>query len=131
MYVMNGTDVYRIEALLELAAAFPGSMTVAEIARRRGIPEPFLGRLLAGLSRDGVTVTSRGPRGGARLARAPELIALAAVLTPETAPDIGGMGMRWLSGRLEGVQVELLASVSLAALLHIEREGGADLSYEI
>ena len=45
--VMNTTDVYRIEALLEIAAAYPEALTAAEVARRRRIPAPFLGRLLA------------------------------------------------------------------------------------
>ena len=68
---MNGTEAYRLEALLELGHAWPHTLTAAEIARRRGIPPKFLARLLGGLAREGLVVTARGARGGFRLAAAP------------------------------------------------------------
>ncbi len=72
--IVNRQTAYRLEALLELAHAHPAPVRVAELARRRGIPRPFLARLLtdlahqwgcphrAGPSRRGVPGPAPGPR---------------------------------------------------------------------
>ena len=128
---MNSSHVYRLEALLELAGAYPGSLTAREVARRRDIPATFLARLLGELARDEVVVTARGPRGGVRLAAPPEAIGLAQLLPPEAPAQVGGVAVRWLAGRLAEVQQELLASQWLAGLVKLEREQGTTPSYEI
>ncbi len=128
---MNGTDAYRLEALLELAAAYPASLTVREVARRREIPPKFLARLLGELAREELVVTARGPHGGVRLAAPPEVIGLVQLLRPEPPPETGGAAVRWLAQSLAEAQQELLASLKLAGLVNVEREQGTTPSFEI
>ena len=128
---MNGTEAYRVEALLELAAAYPGSLTVREVARRREIPANFLARLLGELAHEELVVTTRGPRGGVRLAAPPETIGLVQLLRPEPPPDAGGAAVRWLTQRLAEAQARVLARLKLAALVQVEREQDTTPSFEI
>ena len=123
--------VYRLEALLELAGAFPASLTAREVARRREIPATFLARLLGELARDALVATARGPRGGVRLAATPEEIALARVVRPEPMPEIGGGAVRWLAQRLADAQARALAPLNLARLSTVEREKEVPPGYEI
>ena len=119
---MNGTDAYRLEALLELAAEYPASLTVAEVARRRVIPATFLARLLGDLAREDLVATTRGPRGGVRLAVAPDALPLTRLLPADSPPEAGGPAVRWLAQRLARAHEHALAPVRLAALLEVERE---------
>ena len=68
---------YAIRALTRLANS-PGDSAVGarEIARAEGIPLPVLGKILQELVRKGLLDSRRGPGGGFRLARRPELILL-------------------------------------------------------
>lgn len=68
---------YGFRAVLELAAnAGRGALQSAEIARRQGIPGPFLDQVLMTLRRAGMVNSTRGPHGGHQLARRPEDIRL-------------------------------------------------------
>jgi DNA-binding IscR family transcriptional regulator len=128
---VNATETYRLEALIELAAAFPEPLTAVAIARRRRIPAPFLGRLLAGVARDGVVVTSRGPRGGVRLVRTPEDTRLAEVMPESPSAIARSPAVRWLAQRLAAARNDVLTDATLAALLAIERERRADEDWQI
>jgi DNA-binding IscR family transcriptional regulator len=131
VFIVNATETYRLEALIELAAAFPEPLTAVEIARRRRIPAPFLGRLLAGLARDGVVATSRGPRGGVRLVGSPKDTHLAGVLPAPADTAAGGAGVRWLAHRLAAARTGLLAETTLAELLAVERERRPEDDWQI
>jgi Rrf2 family protein len=128
---MNSADAYRLQALLELAAAYPNSRTTAEIARRRAIPAPFLARLLAELARHGVVATSRGPRGGGRLHRPPMELALSELLPRPGERSDGGPAVRSLTAALAEAQASVLRRTTLADLLRLERETAAPVGYEI
>ncbi len=128
---MNDTDAYRLDALLELAAAFPEPLTAAALARRRGVPPRFLARLLGELARAGLVITTRGPRGGVRLAQRPEALRLAALVRPEPLPEAGGAAVGWLARKLAGARAAALASVTLADLVHVERDAHATASFDI
>lgn len=68
---------YAIRALAFLAhATHRGSAGGQQIARAENIPAPILGKILQGLVRKGLLESRRGPGGGFRLARRPELITL-------------------------------------------------------
>lgn len=72
---------YGFRAILELAAnAGRGTMQSAEIARRQGIPGPFLDQVLMTLRRAGLISSTRGPHGGHALARSPQEIRLDEVI---------------------------------------------------
>ena len=67
---------YAIRALAFLAR-YPGETARgAAIAKAEGIPAPVLGKVLQELTRKGLLESRRGPGGGFRLARRPQLITL-------------------------------------------------------
>jgi len=68
---------YAMRALVFLAR-FPDDRAVqgAEIAENEGVPAPILGKVLQELVRKGLLESRRGPGGGFRLARDPQLITL-------------------------------------------------------
>jgi len=73
-------------AALDMAAAGPGPVTVAEAAARHGIPETALAKVIQRLVRAGLAVGSRGVGGGYRLARDSSAITVAEVLAPFEPP---------------------------------------------
>lgn len=72
---------YGIRALVDLAEhAGHGPVHAADIAKRQGIPEPFLARVLLTLNRQGLVASQRGPQGGHGLAREPASITMGMVM---------------------------------------------------
>jgi Rrf2 family protein len=68
---------YAIRALAYLARMRPNRPARAQqIARAENLPAPVLGKVLQELARRGLLESRRGPGGGFRLARRPELITL-------------------------------------------------------
>ncbi len=66
---------YGIRALIDLAQHYgEGPVQSRDIARRQGLPEPYLNQLLTTLRRAGIVQSKRGPSGGHVLARTPEKI---------------------------------------------------------
>ena len=72
---------YGVRALIDLAEhAGEGAVRTAQIADRKGIPEPFLHRVLLSLSKHGLVCSYRGPRGGYVLAKPPADISMGMVM---------------------------------------------------
>src|SRR5438874_1039300 len=72
---------YGVRAAVELAAnSGRGALQSGEIARRQGIPGPFLDQVLMTLRRAGLVTSTRGPHGGHELARRPDQIRLDQVI---------------------------------------------------
>jgi Rrf2 family protein len=67
---------YAIHAMTYLAAIPGASARADEIAEAEEIPLPILSKVLQELARKGLLDSRRGPGGGFRLARRPELITL-------------------------------------------------------
>jgi Rrf2 family protein len=67
---------YAIHAMTYLAAIPGASARADEIARAEEIPLPILSKVLQELARKGLLDSRRGPGGGFRLSRRPELITL-------------------------------------------------------
>lgn len=68
---------YAIRALSYMAQSSDHSTAQgSEIAEAEGLPAPVLGKVLQELVRKGLLESRRGPGGGFRLARRPELITL-------------------------------------------------------
>jgi Rrf2 family protein len=68
-----------IAAMSRLAEVYDGGKTrlsAADIADARGLPRPFVAKILSVLSQAGLVIGSRGPGGGAALARHPARIRL-------------------------------------------------------
>lgn len=86
----SAKTTYALLALIELAdvQASGERLQVGEIASRQSIPERYLEQMMTALRRGGFVRSSRGPRGGYVLARSPESVTLADVLTClEGGPD--------------------------------------------
>ena len=82
---------YGLRAMTELARSYRNDrlLSIAEIARSEGLPLAYLEQLVGELRRAGLVEGTRGVRGGYRLARAPESIAVGEiyrVLEGEVAP---------------------------------------------
>jgi len=81
---------YGLRALIDLANHYgEGPIQTHDIARRQGLPEPYLNQLMATLRRAGLVNSKRGPTGGHTLARAPVDISMRNafdVLEGTTAP---------------------------------------------
>ncbi|MGH2793293.1 MAG: RrF2 family transcriptional regulator [Actinomycetota bacterium] len=75
MWISKKTD-YATRAVLALALEPDGSLKMANIAQRTGVPPSILEQIMAQLRGAGVVRSERGPRGGYRLNHAPEDITL-------------------------------------------------------
>lgn len=72
---------YALHAMFDLALQKSGEpVKIADIARRRKIPQKFLELILAGLKQGGFVESRRGAEGGYLLARAPETIPIGEVI---------------------------------------------------
>ena len=68
-----------IAAISRLAEVYDGGLTnlsADNIADSRGLPRPFVRKVLSILAQAGLVIGSRGPGGGCRLARDPRKIKL-------------------------------------------------------
>ena len=124
---------YGVRAILELAAnTGKGSLQSAEIARRQGIPGPFLDQVLMTLRRAGMITSTRGPRGGHALARRPEEIRLDEVVDclegsardgREDAPRNGeALVLAQVSEKAETAARQVFAAHSLADCLRMRNQ---------
>lgn len=124
---------YGIRALIDLAMfAALGPVQTHDIARRQGLPEPYLNQLLNTLRRAGLVVSKRGPGGGHLLSRPPEAIhldevflALEGTTSPWGCVDTDdptclyapGCGLRPLWQRIKEATDHVLRTTTLADLL--------------
>ncbi len=68
---------YGMRALLDLVAHYgEGPVHSRTIARRQGLPEPYLNQLMTTLRRAGLVTSKRGPTGGHALSRPPAEISV-------------------------------------------------------
>lgn len=104
-----------------------------EIAERLGAQRRGIEPVLQTLTRAGILDSTRGPRGGYRLARAPRAIQLTevvdAVLEPEEAPPepagaLAAAVTAPLWGELDGALREKLALLTLGDLLRRAAQSG-------
>ncbi|MEU6548120.1 MULTISPECIES: Rrf2 family transcriptional regulator [unclassified Streptomyces] len=86
---------YAVRAALELAAAGDDTSLKAEaIADAQGIPHKFLEGILGDMRRGGLVVSQRGGKGGYRLARPADAIAIAEVIRVADGPLVSVRGVR-------------------------------------
>ncbi len=74
--------------LVTRLAALEGAdvCSVRDLARETGIPQPTASKILKQLARDGIVASERGAQGGYRLARRPEEMSVAEVITALEGP---------------------------------------------
>jgi len=86
MHLTRKAD-YGIRIVLELAKMPLGTTLPAkELARRQGIPLPFLSKIIADLASARILETKRGARGGVRLCSSPDNISLLDVVEALDGP---------------------------------------------
>jgi Rrf2 family protein len=83
---------YASRALLSLALHqdAPGPTSVRDIAERTGLPQPYLEQILLALKGAGLVRSKRGVGGGYVLARSPDEISLAAIVSAVDGPIVVG-----------------------------------------
>jgi len=87
--ILSQTSIYAIRAVIHLAeAGGDGPVRVDDIAEALEVPRNYLSKILHGLTRTGLLESTRGPKGGFVLARAPGRIRLSDVIEP--FDDIAG-----------------------------------------
>lgn len=129
---------YGLMALLELAARHgDGPQQAAAVAAAREIPPQYLPQILLSLRQAGLVRSTRGPRGGHELGRAPEQITLQEAVEALEGTGSGGCAVG-ASGagcgrqdqcallevwrRVDAAMAAVLAQVTLADLVRRERE---------
>lgn len=81
--MISRTGEYALRVVLDFAGRAPGEWNSAgDTAARLGIPDRYLARVLNALARAGTLESTRGARGGFRLASSPGALTLAAVVSP-------------------------------------------------
>jgi len=79
----SASATHALRAVAWLAANERGdAMLGRDLARKVGVPAPYLAKVLATLARTGVLTASRGVRGGYRLARPARQIKLMEIVEP-------------------------------------------------
>jgi len=71
---------YATVVLASLAQEPALTLAAAELAERTRLSRPTVSKVLKGLQRSGMVISSRGSQGGYRLARGPEQITAAQIL---------------------------------------------------
>lgn len=83
-----------MRATLELAAAYPATLSAQALADAQELPRKFLEAILADLRRGGVVLSVRGADGGYGLSRPPQQTHIGAVLRAVEGPLAGVRGHR-------------------------------------
>ena len=131
MFIMNQTERYRLEALMELAQSFPRGRSTAQIAARREIPSAYLSRLLAELVRAGWVHSRRGPGGGVTLAHPPETISVAAVISARRTDTPLPPALDRLAHTINRAVEVSTATISVADLARWEQQSANAHDYSI
>jgi FeS assembly SUF system regulator len=77
---------YGVVLACQMAVKAEGCHNAFDLAAATGLPAPTVSKLLAALARAGVLVSQRGAKGGYRLARAPEAITAADIVSAVDGP---------------------------------------------
>ncbi len=77
---------YGLVALAGLARVAPAKLSAREIANQFGVPLPLLMNILTELARHGIVESTRGAKGGYRLAQSPEEISLTQLIEALEGP---------------------------------------------
>ena len=87
MRLTTFTD-YSLRVLLYVATAPEGRANIAEIAKRYGVSEHHIVKVVHLLGKEGLLLNTRGRGGGLRLARAPESINVGHVVRLTEEPSV-------------------------------------------
>lgn len=127
---LNSKVEYALLAALDLARHYDPRSTLKaqDIARRTGAPKKYLGQILRELKNRALVKSEKGPTGGYRLMRRPQLISVAEIIAAVSGEPDGrrrrdlpetdyAEGLRWLNEALKEVQRSFLADINLEDFL--------------
>lgn len=77
---------YGVMVMAHVAADAKGVHNAADAAAATGLPGPTVAKIMARLGKAGLLTSSRGARGGYRLAAPPEEVSVAAIVTALDGP---------------------------------------------
>lgn len=130
MYLLSSEMEYALLAALDLAENYSPDATVKarDIAERTGAPEKYLGQILRKLRTQMLVKSEKGPNGGYRLMRQPDMISVAEVIAAveeqgdgrrrRDRPESGyAEALRWLTRELDEAKRKLLSNISLEDFL--------------
>ena len=86
MIRINRETDYSVLILSLMAADPTRRYSASRIAAERGLPQPVVSKILKHLVREGILVSYRGARGGYGLARPPEQISVADIVSAMEGP---------------------------------------------
>jgi Rrf2 family protein len=90
---ITAQEEYGLRCLLRLARAYGGQpLTIPEIAAAENLSQPYVGKLLGELRREGLIESVRGRAGGYHLARPPAEVRLGSVMLALGEPLFEGEG---------------------------------------
>jgi Rrf2 family protein len=137
MWISRRTD-YATRAVLALALTDGGSLKLADLAERTGVPASVLEQVMPRMRQEGIVRSERGPSGGYRLNGRPDEITLERVVRlfegqlapigcatrrkPEPCPMRVGCSLRGVWEEVRDVTIAVLAETTFADLA--ERAGG-------
>ena len=99
--MFSRSGVYALQATLHLAQQPMGtSVSASRMAVRLAVPPEYLAKVLNRLSREGVLLSTRGVRGGYRLAERPEELTVDRIVAP--FDEIRPPKVCLLGGRCDG-----------------------------
>jgi Rrf2 family protein len=135
---VSAQEEYGLRCLLQLAGLRAGeSLTLPQIAEREGISQANAGKLLWILNKAGLVASTRGTKGGYRLARAAKEIRLSEVIKVldedvldghcksytgvlDSCVHTGNCGIRPIIVGLHDVVEQALSNITLAQLVGTE-----------
>ncbi|MCB4756201.1 MAG: Rrf2 family transcriptional regulator [Elusimicrobia bacterium] len=87
MMKVSTKSTYAIKALIDLIHdAHEGPVRLPDIAQRKNIPLPYLEQIFSKLTRAGIVISVRGPKGGYQLAKNPKEVSLVDIVTVLEGP---------------------------------------------
>ncbi len=110
MLRMGKLTDYATVVLASLAQEPTRHRAAAELAERTRLSRPTVSKVLKGLQRAGMVISSRGAQGGYRLARGPEHITAAQILDVFEGP----IAITECSGAVEPVRHRAICAASAA-----------------
>ncbi len=101
-------EIYGVLAILALSLHWeqPGPLRVGVIAHQRKLSLRFLEQVMTLLKKQGLVESVRGARGGYRLSKPPDKIALGEVLRAVEGAPMGAFPHRHAANEIEGAVVQ-------------------------
>ncbi|MDR9433282.1 MAG: SUF system Fe-S cluster assembly regulator [Spiribacter sp.] len=146
MIRLNRETDYGIGILTLMAKAPESRFNAVSLAATRGLPQPIVSKILKHLARSDIVVSYRGAKGGYGLARQPESISIAEIITVLEGPialtdciEDGQEACQYGSNcnisnvwsHINDVVLQALSDISLAEMTQADTSSGLGQTYHL